>query len=151
MNAHRRLEHPLIAPIGIRSLLHLRITRLGIHDAILPSYLLSIPPLVIRLLLPILLQLLREACLQLIDLRAFHVVIFTPHRIGLEKLDLVFDRGVEDLSLRYDGLQLLRGATFGGGEGALVGGGYLADVRGEGADVCFHGFNAGEEIGVGHY
>lgn len=94
------LEHSLIAPIGTHCFLNFRFCGLWVHDPVLSCDLLAVPSLVVGLFLPVLLQLLREAGLQLPDLRVLDSVALAPRSIGLEVFDLVLDAGVEHLRLR---------------------------------------------------
>ena len=145
------MEHALISPVRVGGFPNFRLRSLGVHDAILSRNLLAIPTLVARLFLPVFLQLLLEAGLELVDLRVLDLVVFALHCVLLQRFDLVFDRGVEDLGLRDDGFELLvRGRAIGGGEGALVCGGYAADLRCESADVGLDCFHSREEVLVGH-
>lgn len=103
---HCCLEDTLVAPVGLRSFLHFRLCRFRVDDSVLSRNLLPIALLVVCLLNPVLLQLLREARLQLSHLRVLDIVVLASRRICLEELDLVLDRGVQDLRLRDHGLQL---------------------------------------------
>jgi hypothetical protein len=113
--------------------------------------LLAIPAFVARLFLPVFLQLLLEAGLKLVDLRVLDLVVLALYCILLQRLDLVFDGGVEDLGLGDDGFELLGGGSaVGGGEGALVRGGYAANLGREGTNVGLDGFDSREEVLVRH-
>lgn len=143
------LEYALITPIGIGGLLHLGLGGFRVDDAVLSGNLLAVPALVGGLLVPVLFQLLLEAGLELASLAVLDVVASRSGGIGLEKLDLVFDGSVEDLSLSDYGFEGCRRRAVRAGEGALMGRSNLANVRGEGANVCFYCLDTCKEVRVG--
>ena len=77
------LEHSLVAPIGTHCFLDFSFCGLWVHDPVLSCDLLAVPSLVVGLLLSVLLQLLREAGLELPDLRILDSVTLAPRSIGL--------------------------------------------------------------------
>jgi hypothetical protein len=147
--AYRSLENTFITPVRLAGLPDFILGGIWIHNPILPRNLLLVPNLIRLLLLPKLLQLVRELRLQIPDLTVLRRIASRPRSVRLKKLDLVFDLRVECLGLGDERFDLRGGGAVRGGDGALVGGGYGADGAGEGADLLAHAIDAGEEVGIG--
>lgn len=143
------MEYSLVAPVGVRGFVDFRVGGGGLDDSILSGYLLAVPLAVFGFLLLVGFQFALEPPFQSPDLRVLCALqrgVRRLRRVELEPLDLVFDLSVEDLGLRDFVFELGGGGRFGRGEGALVEGGDLRDVRCEGSDAGSDGFDTGEEV-----
>lgn len=114
------LEDALVTPVSIRCLLHLRLSRLGIDNAVLPRNGFTVPLGVVRLLLVEVLQLFPERALQRLNLRSLQRILRLPCGIPLEILDFVLDLPVLHLGVGDYALELRRGLVIGRRQHALV-------------------------------
>lgn len=146
VTTHSSLENALVAPVRLAGLAHLLLASLGIDDAILARNLLAIPPLIPGLLRPVLIQLLPKASLELADLGVLDIVPAGARRVRLEELNLVLDARVQHLGARDQRLERAGRGRVRRRQRPLVRGRDLRNVRCEGPDVGFGGFDAGEEV-----
>ncbi len=147
MPTHSRLEDTLISPVRVPRLFHFGIGGAGIHDPILPGNLVPIALLIRPLLLTVALQLPLEASLQRLDLALLRLLVRARRgrlgRIELQGLDAVAELCSQDLRLRYDAFESAGGRWVWVGEGPLVEGADLADVRGQLQDAAADAVDAG--------
>lgn len=147
---HSRLEHTLISPVRVSRLFHFGIGGARIHNPILPSNLLPIALLIRPLLLTVALQLPLESSLQRLGLALLCLLVRACRgrlcRIELQGLDAIADLCSQDLGLRHDAFEGTGGRRVWVGEGALVEGANLADVRAQLEDVAANTVDAGQEI-----